>query len=71
MDKKSGLSTDQDPAHRSGPELFKNSRVESRPVRRCSKSHGSGWLESGGLQISRVGSGDPDGSRPPVVSGAF
>ena len=43
----SGLFMGQDLARGSGHEVFKNSRVESDPVRRCSKSHRSGWVEPG------------------------
>ena len=41
-----------------------NSRVESGRVGRFSKPHLSGRIESGGVQISRVGPGQPHPIRP-------
>ena len=53
-----------DPANGSRHNLLEYSRVESGRAGKCSESHGSGWVGSGGYQMSRVGSGDPYPTRP-------
>ena len=51
------LLTGHDPARGSAQKVLKDSRVGSSWVRRCSKSHGSGRVESGRVGSSRVESG--------------
>ena len=60
------LLTGRNPARESGQEgVFKTSRVKPDRATRCSKSHGTGRVGSGGFQMSRVGPGrswhDPTG----------
>ena len=60
-----GFFTGQDPARGSGQEVFLTlAGLVGSGQRRCSKSHWSGGVGSGGFPTSRVGSGDSDPTRP-------
>ena len=55
---KSGSFTGNHSTYRGGQKVFKATGVESGPVRRCSKSYGSGQVQ-GGFQVLTVRAGPP------------
>ena len=66
-----GLFTDHYPTDGLGQEVFDTSKADSGLVKRCSKSHGSGWVGSDQEVVKSHGPGrvgsvcDPLTTRPP------